>query len=88
MVLFYDVSKFEVFSEIDKKTRRPKQTMIEFYFDSSQRVNHPQLQKILERDIKNANKFFVVVELDKIIIHIDFNKNLGLFEFDFRLSKN
>jgi hypothetical protein len=88
MVKFYGVKRFEVFSDVDSKWLNPKETMIEFYYDTSKKVNHKRLQRVLERDIKNVNRFFVVVEDDKIVIHIDYYKKVGLFDYDFELSKN
>ena len=88
MVKFYGVKRFEVFSDVDPKWLNPKETMIEFYYDTSKKVNHKRLQRILERDIKNVNNFFVVVEDDKIIIHIDYYKKVGIFDYDFEFCKN
>lgn len=88
MVKFYGVKRFEVFSDVDPKWLNPKETMIEFYYDTTRKVNHKRLQRILERDIKNVNRFFVVVEEDKIIIHIDYYNKVGLFDYDFEFRKN
>lgn len=88
MVKFYGVKRFEVFSDVDPKWLYPKETMIEFYYDTSKKINHKRLQRILERDIKNVNRFFVVVESDKIIIHIDYCKKVGLFDYDLEYSLN
>ncbi len=88
MVRFYGVKRFEVFSVVDQKWLYPKETMIEFYYDTSKKINHKRLQRILERDIKNVNRFFVVVESDKIIIHIDYCKKVGLFDYDFEFCEN
>jgi serine/threonine-protein kinase RIO1 len=88
MVKFYGVKRFEVFSDVDPKWLNPKETMIEFYYDTSKKVNHKRLQRILERDIKNVNSFFVVVEDDKIIIHIDYYKKVGLMDYDFEFCEN
>jgi hypothetical protein len=43
---------------------------------------------ILERDIKNVSNFFVVIDGNKITIHIDYYKQVGLFAYDFELCKN
>ena len=86
MVRFYGVKRFEVFSDVDQKWLNPKETLIEFYFDTSKKVNHKRLQRILERDIKNVKRFFVEVEDDKIVIHIDFYSKVGLFDYDFEYS--
>jgi hypothetical protein len=88
MAKFYGVTKFEVFSIVDKKWLHPKETKIEFHYDTSRKINHPRLQRILERDIKNVKEFFVVVQDNKIIIHIDCRKEIGLLDFDFELCKN
>lgn len=88
MIKFYGVKRFEVFSDVDPKWLNPKETMIEFYYDTSKKVNHKRLQRVLERDIKNVNRFFVVVEDDKIIMHIEYSKKVGLFDYDFELCKN
>jgi hypothetical protein len=88
MVKFYGVKRFEVFSDVDPKWLNPKETMIEFYYDITKKVNHKRLNKVLERDIKNVNRFFVVVEDDKIVIHIDYNKEVGIFDYDFEFCKN
>ena len=88
MIKFYGVKRFEVFSNVDPKWLNPKETMIEFYYDTSKKVIHKRLQRVLERDIKNVNRFFVVVEDDKIVIHIDYYKKIGLFDYDFELRKN
>lgn len=88
MVRFYGVNRFEVFSEVDKKWLYPKETKIEFYYDVTRKVNHLRLQRILERDIKNVNKFFLVVEDNNIIIHINSSKKIGLIDYDFEFCKN
>ena len=88
MVRFYGVKRFEVFSNVDQKWFYPKETIIEFYYDTSKKVNHKRLNRVLERDIKNVNRFFVVVEDDKIVVHIDCEKKVTLFDYDFELCKN
>jgi hypothetical protein len=86
MVRFYGVTKFEVFSILDKKWLCPKETKIEFYYDTTRKVNHVRLQRILERYILNVKQFFLVVQDNRIIIHIDCSKEIRLF--DFELCKN
>ena len=88
MVKFYGVTKFKVFSDVDKKTLNPKETLIEFFYDTSKKINYPRLHRILERYILNVKEFFVVVEDSKIIIHIEYRKEIGLLDFDFELCKN
>jgi hypothetical protein len=88
MVKFYGVKRFEVFSDVDQKWLHPKESMIEFYYDTSKKINYLRLQRILERDIKKVNKFFVIVKDDKITIHIKFYEQVGLFDYDFDFSKN
>ena len=88
MAPFYGVTNFKVFSILDKKWLYPKETKIEFHYDTNRKINHPRLQRILERDIKNVKEFFVVVQGNKIIIHIDCSKEIGLLDFDFELCKN
>ncbi len=88
MIRFYGVKRFEVFSSINKNGSKPTETMIEFYMDSVRNVNIKRLNRILERDIKNVSNFFVVVDGNKITIHIDYYKQVGLFDYDFELCKN
>ena len=88
MVRFYGVKRFEVFSVVDQKWLYPKETIIEFYYDTTKKVNHRRLKRILERDITNVDSFFVVVEGDKIILHIDYYDKVGLFDYDFEFCKN
>ena len=88
MARFYGVTRFKVFSILDEKWFYPKETKIEFYYDTTRKINHPRLQRILERDIKNVNEFFVVVQDNRIIIIIDSSKDIGLFDFDFELCRN
>ena len=47
-----------------------------------------RLLMILERDMKNVSNFFVVVDGNKITIHIDYYRQVGLFDNDFELCKN
>jgi hypothetical protein len=88
MTRFYGVTKFEVFSILDKKWLHPKETKIEFHYNSTRKINHVRLQRILERSILNVKGFFVVVQDNRIIIHIDCKKEIGLLDFDFELCKN
>jgi hypothetical protein len=88
MLKFYGVNRFEVFSIVDKKGLYPKETKIEFYYDTTIKINHPRLLRILQRYILNVNEFFVLVQDNRIIIHIDCNKEIGLFDFGFELCKN
>ena len=88
MARFYGVTKFEVFSILDKKWLHPIETKIEFHYDTNRKINHPRLQRILERYILNVKGFFVVVQDNRIIIHIDCSKEIGLLDFDFELCKN
>ena len=87
LVKFYGVKRFEVFSDVDQKWLYPKETMIEFFMDGIRNVNLKRLNRILERDIKNVSNFFVVVDGNKITIHIDYAKKCKV-EFDFEFSSN
>jgi uncharacterized protein (UPF0248 family) len=84
---FYGVTKFRVFSTLDDKGIYPKETKIEYDFNISRKINHVRLQRILERNIKNVNNFFFVVQDNKIIIHLDYIKKSSI-EFDFEFSSN
>ena len=84
---FYGVTKFRVFSVLDDKGIYPKETKVEYFFDISRNVNHVRLQRFLQRNIKNVNKFFYVVQDNRIIIHIE-NTNKNHVEFDFEFSSN
>jgi hypothetical protein len=86
VVRFYGVSKFEVFSDIDKKWLYPKETMIEFYYDTSRNVNLKRLNRILEKHINNVDKYFVVIRDSKIIIHITYFEMNGIIDFEFSLN--
>jgi hypothetical protein len=86
MVRFYGVSKFEVFSDIDKKKLYAIETMIEFYYDTTRNVNLKRLNRILERDIKNVDKYFIVIRDSKIIIHIAHFEMNGIIDFEFSLN--
>ena len=88
MIRYYGVKRFEVFSSINKSGSKPTETMIEFYMDRIRNVNIKRLNRILERDIKNVNNFFVIVDGNKITVHIDYYKQVGLFDYDFEHSMN
>lgn len=88
MIRYYGVKRFEVFSSINKNGSKPTETMIEFYMDRIRHVNIIRLNRILEKDIKNVSNFFVVIDGNKITIHIDYYRQVGLFDYDFELSKN
>ena len=87
LMRFYGVTKFRVFSTLDDKGIYPIETMIEYNFNIARKVNHVRLQRFLERNIKNVNKFFYVVQDNRIIIHIE-NTNKNHVEFDFEFSSN
>ena len=86
MAKFYGVTKFEVFSILDEKWLYPKETKIEFHYDTAKKINHNRLQRVLERNILNVKEFFVLIQDNRIIIIIDTTKEIGLF--DFELCKN
>ncbi|MFV8373177.1 hypothetical protein [Flavobacterium sp. LB2P74] len=88
MIQFYGVKKFEVFSVINEFGSSPTETMIEFYYNSSIKVNPIRLHRNLENKIRNVNKFFVIVEESKIIVHIDFNREKGMIQYDLEYSMN
>jgi hypothetical protein len=85
---FYGVTKFRVFSVLDDKGIYPIETKVEFYYDTSKKINYPRLKRILERYIKDVKEFFVVIEDNKIIIHIEYNNKIGLLDFDYEFCKN
>ncbi len=87
LMRFYGVTKFGVFSTLDDKGIYPIETMIEYDFNIARKVNYVRLQRILERNIKNVNNFFFVVQDNKIIIHLDYTKKSSV-EFDFEFSSN
>ncbi len=87
LMRFYGVTRFRVFSILDEKGIYPKETKVEYFFDIKKNVNHVRLQRFLERNIKNGNKFFYVVQDNRIIIHIDYTKKSSV-EFDFEFSSN
>jgi serine/threonine-protein kinase RIO1 len=84
---FYGVTKFRVFSVLDDKGIYPIETKVEYFFDITRNVNHVRLQRFLQRNIKNVNEFFYVVQDNRIIIHIE-NTNKNNVEFDFEFSSN
>ena len=88
MARFYGVTRFKVFSILDEKWLYPKETKIEFYWDTTRKVNHQRLQRFLKLNILNVKDFFLVIQDNKIIIVIDSNKEIDLFDFDFELCKN
>jgi hypothetical protein len=84
---FYGVTKFRVFSTLDDKGIYPIETKVEYDFNIARKINHVRLQRILQRNIKNVNDFFYVVQDNKIIIHLDYT-NKSIVEFDFEFSSN
>ena len=87
LMRFYGVTRFRVFSILDEKGMYPKETKVEFYFDITRKVNQVRLQRILDRNIKNVNKFFFIVQDNRIIIHLDYTRKSNV-EFDFEFSSN
>ena len=87
LMRFYGVTMFKVFSILDDKGMYPKETKVEFYFDITRKVNQVRLQRILDRNIKNVNKFFFIVQDNRIIIHLDYTRKSNV-EFDFEFSSN
>ena len=87
LMRFYGVTKFRVFSVLDDKGIYPIETKVEYFFDITRNVNHVRLQRFLQRNIKNVNEFFYVVQDNRIIIHIE-NTNKNNVEFDFEFSSN
>ena len=84
---FYGVTRFRVFSILDDKGIYPIETKVEYDFNIAIKVNHVRLQRILQRNIKNVNEFFYVVQDNRIIIHIE-NTIKNHVEFDFEFSSN
>jgi hypothetical protein len=77
MMRFYGVTWFKVFSVLDKKGMYPVETKFDFYYDNTREVNHVRLQRILDRNIKNVNNFFFVVNTNRITVYLDYsNKNM------------
>lgn len=87
LMRFYGVTRFRVFSILDDKGIFPKETKVEYFFDIKKNVNHVRLQRFLQRNIKNENEFFYVVQDNRIIIHIE-NTKKNHVEFDFEFSSN
>ena len=87
LMRFYGVTRFRVFSILDDKGMHPKEIKVEFYFDITRKVNQVRLQRILDRNIKNVNKFFFIVQDNRIIIHLDYTRKSNV-EFDFEFSSN
>ena len=88
MIKFYGVTRFKVFSIVDEKWLCPKETKIEFYYDVLRKVNPIRLKRILKKNIKNLYDFFVEVQNNRIIILIEFNKEIILLDLDFEICKN
>jgi hypothetical protein len=88
MIRYYGLKRYEVFSSINKNGSKPTETIIEFYIDGIRNLDMKRLNKIVECYIKNVNNFFVAVDGNKITIHIDYYRQVGLFDFDFELFKN
>ena len=87
LMRFYGVTRFRVFSILDDKGIYPIETKVEYDFNIAIKVNHVRLQRILQRNIKNVNEFFYVVQDNRIIIHIE-NTIKNHVEFDFEFSSN
>jgi hypothetical protein len=87
MMRFYGVTWFKVFSILDKNGMYPVETKFDFYYDNTKEINHVRLQRILDRNIKNVDNFFFVVNTNRITVYLDYtNKNHT--EFDFEFSSN
>ena len=69
MMRFYGVTWFKVFTILDKNKMYPIETKFDFYYDNTREVNHVRLQRILDRNIKNVNNFFFVVNSNRININ-------------------
>ncbi|OYU83363.1 MAG: hypothetical protein CFE24_11705 [Flavobacterium sp. BFFFF2] len=67
---------------------KPTETTIEFILDEPRPINHKRLKRILERDIKNVKNFSVVIQGNKIAIHIEYNRIKALFDYDFEFCVN
>ena len=87
LIQFYGVNKFEVFSVVNQY-RVPTETIIEFYLNQDIKANLKRLNRVLEREIKQVKKFFVVQEDFKIVIYIQYYSAKGLMEYDFEHSAN
>ena len=87
LIQFYGVNKFEVFSVVNPD-RVPTETIIEFYLNQDIKANLKRLNRVLEREIKQVKKFFVVQEDFKIVIYIEYYSRKGIIEYDFEHSAN
>jgi hypothetical protein len=87
LIQFYGVSKFEVFSVVNE-IRVPTETIIEFYLNQDIKANLKRLNRVLEREITQVKKFFVVEEDSKIVIYIQYHSSKGIIEYDFEYSAN
>jgi alkyl hydroperoxide reductase subunit AhpC len=87
LIQFYGVNKFEVFSVVNQY-RVPNETIIEFHLIHDIKVNLRRLNTVLEREIKQVKKIFVVQEDLKIVIYIEYYSRKGLIEYDFEHSAN
>jgi hypothetical protein len=87
MMRFYGVTWFKVFTILDKNRMYPIETKFDFYHDNTREVNHVRLQRILDRNIKNVNNFFFVVNTNRITVYLDYT-NKNDVEFDFEFSQN
>ena len=88
MIRFYGVKRFEVFSVINDQSSFPTLTMIEFYMDKERKINIVRLNRLLEKNMKNIDNFFVVIEDSKIIVHIAYHEKKGLIDYDFEHCMN
>lgn len=87
LIQFYGANKFEVFSAVNQY-RVPTETILEFYLEKETKVNLKRLNRVLEREIKQVKKFFVVQEDFKIVIYIQYHSSKGIIEYDFKYSAN
>ncbi len=53
MVGFYGVNRFEVFSYVDKKWLCPKESIIEFYYDTSKKSIIRDYKEFLSETLKS-----------------------------------
>ena len=88
MIRFYGVKRFEVFSVINDQSSFPTLSMIEFYMDKARKINIVSLNRLLKKNMKNIDNFFVVIEDSKIIVHIAYNEKKGLIDYDFEHCMN
>lgn len=87
LIQFYGANKFEIFSAVNQY-RVPTETIIEFYLNQDIKANLKRLNRVLEREIKQVKKFFVVQEDFKIVICIQYHTVKGMIEYDFEHSAN